>query len=79
MRKQFAKTMLELGGDERLVILLGDLSHFLLRDFEAKYKARFFNLGIAEQSMVSISAGLAMNGFFPVVHSIVPFITEPSF
>ena len=68
--------MLELGGDERLVILLGDLSHFLLRDFEAKYKARFFNLGIAEQSMVSISAGLAMNGFFPVVHSIVPFITE---
>jgi transketolase len=76
MRKQFAKTMLELGGDERLVVMLGDLSHFLLRDFEAKYPDRFFNMGIAEQGMVGMAAGAAMNGFFPVVHSIAPFITE---
>ncbi len=71
--------MLEVGEDPRLVVLLGDLSHFLLRDFEAAHKDRFYNLGIAEQSMMSIAAGLAMNGLFPVVHSIAPFITERCF
>lgn len=76
MRKQFAKTLLELGSDERLVVLIGDISHFLLRDFEAKYKPRFYNLGVAEQSMMSMAAGLALKGFFPVVHTIAPFITE---
>jgi transketolase len=76
MRKQFAKTMLEAGSDDRLAILIGDISHFLLRDLEAKYKERFYNLGVAEQSMMSMAAGLAVNGFFPVVHTIAPFITE---
>jgi len=31
MRKQFAKTLLELGQDERLIVLIGDISHFLLK------------------------------------------------
>lgn len=76
MRKQFAKTMVEVGGDDRLVVMLGDISHFLLRDFEAKYPNRFYNMGIAEQGMIGMAAGAAMNGFFPVVHSIAPFIIE---
>lgn len=76
MRKQFAQTLLSVGEDKRLAVLIGDISHFLLREFEAKYQDRFYNLGIAEQSMVSVAAGLALNGFFPIVHSIAPFITE---
>lgn len=76
MRKQFAKTLFDLGADEKLVVLIGDISHFLLRDFEAKYKLRFYNLGVAEQSMMSMAAGLSLKGFFPVVHTIAPFITE---
>ena len=62
MRKQFAKTIIELGErDDRLVVLIGDISHFLLRDFQAKYPNRFYNMGIAEQAMMSISSGLGKN------------------
>jgi len=76
MRKQFAKTLQEIGEDDKLVVLIGDISHFLLRDFEAKYKSRFYNLGVAEQGMMSMAAGLAIKGFYPIVHTIAPFITE---
>ena len=76
MRKQFAKTLLELGQDERLIVLIGDISHFLLKDFAERYPQRFYNLGMAEQAMMSLAAGLAINGLVPVVHSIAPFITE---
>ena len=79
MRNQFAKTLNEIGSDEKIVVLIGDISHFLLRDFEKQFPNRFYNMGIAEQSMVGVAAGLAMKGFFPVVHSIAPFVTERCF
>lgn len=79
MRKQFAKTLVDLGQDKRLVVLIGDISHFLLKDFQEKYPERFYNMGIAEQSMTGVAAGLSLSGFFPVVHSIAPFITERCF
>ena len=77
MRKQFAKTLLEVAeSDERVVVLLGDISVWLLRDFKTKFPKRIYNIGICEQSMVSVGAGLALNGLIPVLHSITPFITE---
>ena len=77
MRKQLPKTFLDIGGrDERFTILIGDISHFLLREFQANYPDRFYNMGVAEQSMIGIAAGMAMNGMIPVVHTIAPFITE---
>ncbi len=76
MRKQLPKTFLEIGADEKFVVLIGDISHFALRDFHAAYPDRFYNMGMAEQSMVSMASGLAMKGFFPVLHTITPFITE---
>lgn len=79
MRKQFARTLLDVGEDEKLIVLIGDISHFLLKDFEEKYKNRFYNMGVAEQSMMSMASGLALGGLFPVVHSITPFITERCF
>ena len=80
MRKQFAKTIFEVAGaDERLAVLIGDISHHLLRDFQAKYPDRFYNMGIAEQAMMSMSSGMAMKGLIPVVHSITPFVTERCF
>ncbi|MBU6321343.1 MAG: hypothetical protein KGI78_03735 [Patescibacteria group bacterium] len=79
MREQFAKTLADLGADERLAVLIGDISHFLLRDFEQEFPERFYNMGIAEQSMLGVAAGLAMRGFYPVVHSIAPFVVERCF
>jgi len=80
MRNQFAKTLLKVAeSDEKVVVLLGDISMWLLRDFKIKFSKRIYNTGLCEQSMVSVGAGLALNGLIPVLHSIAPFITERCF
>ena len=46
--------------DERIVVLTADLACANRTiDFEARHPDRFFNVGIAEQNMISIAAGLA--------------------
>jgi len=65
--------------DNRIVMILSDISFYLFSDFKEKYPERFFNMGICENSLVSIAAGLSSQGFFPFVHTIAPFITERSF
>ena len=77
MRKQFSATMLDLAAtDSRLVMVFGDISVFLFREYQQRYPDRFFNLGICEATLVSVAAGLSSQGFIPVVHSIAPFVTE---
>jgi len=80
MRQQWADTMLEVGqSDPCLVVLVGDISHFLLRPFFQACPGRYYNVGICEQTIVSMAAGLAKLGFYPVVHTIAPFIIERAF
>jgi len=79
MRKQFKDTTLELAGkDDKVVVILGDISHFLFNDFQQKYPTRFYNMGICENALISITAGLSAQGFHPFVHTITPFLTERS-
>ena len=59
--------------DDKLIVLIGDISHYLFSDFEEKFPDRFYNVGICEQSIVGLAAGLAMQGFKPIVHTITPF------
>lgn len=80
MRQAFADTMLEIGQkDKNLIVLIGDISHFILQPYAQKCPERFYNIGICEPTMVSMAAGLAKIGFYPVVHTISPFIVERSF
>jgi transketolase len=80
MRKTFADSMIEMARkDEKLVVLIGDISHHLLRDFEKEFPTRFYNVGICEQAMVGLAAGLAMEGYRPVVHTIAPFCVERAY
>jgi transketolase len=65
--------------DERIVMILGDVSVYLFKDFQEKYPDRFYNMGISENTLISVGAGLAAMGFFPFVHTIAPFITERSY
>jgi len=77
VRKQFAKTLEEVGDkDENLVVLLGDVSVFLLRKFQERFPNRFYNIGICEQTIISMAAGLSALGFYPVIHTIAPFAVE---
>lgn len=77
MRKQFKETVTELAEhDDRVVVILGDISHFLFRSFQEKFPSRFFNMGICENTLISVAAGLSAQGFHPFVHTIAPFVTE---
>lgn len=80
MRQEFADTMLEVGQkDKNLIVLIGDISHFILQPFARKCPGRFYNVGICEPTIVNMAAGLAKTGFYPVVHTIAPFIIERAF
>ncbi len=80
MRNQFPKTVLEImDKDDRVVVLLGDIGVFAFKDVFEKYPTRIYNVGILEQSMVGMAAGLAMAGFIPIVHTIEPFLVDRAF
>lgn len=80
MRKCFRDTVLKLAEkDERLLLLFGDISVYLFKEFQERFPQRFFNIGICENTQVSMAAGLSREGFHPIVHTIAPFITERSY
>ena len=80
MRNQFKITSLDIAKkDEMSCMLIGDISHHLLREYEEKYPNRFYNLGICEQSLIGIASGMATQGFRPIVHTIAPFCVERAF
>lgn len=80
LRQQFADTVLAVGQeDENLAVIVGDISHGILQPFAKACPGRFFNIGILEPTMVSIGAGMARVGLYPVLHTIAPFLIERSF
>jgi transketolase len=80
LRETFADLMLEIGSkDKTLVVLVGDISHGILKPFAKKFPDRYYNIGICEPSIVNLAAGLKKAGLNPVVHTIAPFISERSY
>jgi transketolase len=62
-------------GEERAndIFISGDLGFMALEQVSEKYRERFINVGVSEQNMISVAAGLAYEGFIPWVYSIAPF------
>ncbi len=62
--------------DERVCVVANDsLSSAKLKNFKAKFPDRFVNVGIAEQNMVGVGAGLANGGMIPYVCGAGCFLT----
>lgn len=79
MRRMFGKTIVEIAKkDERIVLLIGDVEQEM-KEYIRRFPNRFFNLGLCEQSMISMAAGMALEGLRPVVYSITPFLIERPF
>jgi len=80
MRNNFAAEVCEAcGDDERVFLLSGDIGNRLFDNTKEVAGNRFLNCGIAEQSMMSVAAGLALSGFKPIVYTITPFTTYRCF
>jgi transketolase len=74
-RQVYGETLVELGRkNERIVVLEADLSKSTMtRLFEQEFRERFFEMGIGEQNMVSVAAGLALCGKIAFVNSFAVF------
>ena len=75
MREVFGSTMADLAThDPRIVMLDGDVGSSTKADiFEKAHPERYLQMGIAEQNMVGVAAGLATVGLKPFVSTFVAF------
>lgn len=79
MRQQLVETVEAiLAQDDRVVLLLGDIGVFGFRKAFESFIDRIYNIGILEQSTISLAAGLSAESLIPIVHTITPFIVERS-
>ena len=61
---------------ERIVAVCNDsVGSSNLTGFAAEFPDRLINVGIAEQNMVGVAAGLANGGYIPFVCAAAPFLT----
>lgn len=76
MRTAFIAALLELAErDERIHLLCGDIGYSVLEPFRERFPERFLNVGVAEQNLIGIAAGLAADGQAPFCYSIANFPT----
>ena len=61
--------------NEKIFLLVGDLGYHVIEPFAEEFPDRFLNVGIAEQNMAGIAAGLAMTGYNVYFYSIGNFPT----
>jgi transketolase len=75
MRDVFGETVAQLADrDPRIIMLDGDVGSSTRADiFEQAHPDRYFQMGIAEQNMLGVAAGLATVGFVPFISTFVAF------
>lgn len=75
MRKLFSQLLYKaMTKDESIILITGDLGYGLWDRIRIDFSDRFYNAGSAEQFMMGMAAGFAMEGMKPVVYSITPFL-----
>lgn len=65
--------------DEKIFFTCADFGSPVLDKIRADFPKRFVNVGIAEQNLINISAGLALEGYKVFAYAIAPFITMRCF
>ncbi|HLC88749.1 MAG TPA: transketolase C-terminal domain-containing protein [Candidatus Nanoarchaeia archaeon] len=74
-RAGYGQAMLELGRNKKIVALSADLmesNHLTI--FAEKYPQQFFQCGVAEQNMISMATGMALEGLIPFASSFGVFV-----
>ncbi|MBF0447823.1 MAG: transketolase [Magnetococcales bacterium] len=77
MRKSCLTAIHELAKqDERVLFIGSDLGVGTAESFQQQFPERYFMEGIAEQNLIGMAAGLAMEGYVPYVNTIASFLTR---
>ena len=61
--------------NEKIIFLSADFGAPALDKIRREFKDRFINVGIAEQNLINLSAGLSLEGFIVYAYGIAPFLT----
>lgn len=74
-RREFIDTLIELAEkDDKIILIVPDVGFNYIEEFSRKFPGRFLNLGVTEQSVMIIAAGLALSGFKPYIYSMINFM-----
>lgn len=75
MRRLFADLIYkEMLGNDNIWVVTGDLGYKMWDSIRKKFPDRFINVGAAEQTMIGVAVGLALEGKIPIVYSITTFL-----
>lgn len=76
MRNHLINKITELAGqNENMMLITADLGFSVIEKFKERFQNRYINVGIAEQNMAAIAAGLALEGNTVFIYSIGNFPT----
>ena len=77
MRNKFFQLLdREMDNNQRIVLLFADMGRGIYETFKHRYQERVLNIGIAEQNLIGMAAGMASMGMEPYCYTISNFITE---
>ena len=65
--------------DSSIILMTADLGYSVMEKFIEELPKQFINIGIAEQNMIGVAAGLALAGKKVFVYTIAPFATMRCF
>lgn len=76
MRTAFIQTLYEMAErDDRIWLVVGDLGYSVVEQYAERFPARYLNVGVAEQNMTGVAAGLALCNKVVFTYSIANFPT----
>jgi glutamate-1-semialdehyde aminotransferase/transketolase C-terminal domain/subunit len=75
----YERALCTIAGDDPDVVVMTAENRAAIRELPAVLGDRFIDVGIAEQTMIGMAAGLALRGRTPVVHALAAFLTMRAF
>lgn len=80
MRDVFVNTLIDIAKkDEKLVLLMAEVGFGVVEPFQEQFPDRFYNVGISEQNLILVAAGMALQGYHPVAYSMSSFLATRAF
>ena len=80
MRRRFGEVITKLADEnENIFVIVADIGYRVFDEFREKYPDRFINMGICEQSIVSVASGMVLESLQPWIYTITPFLIERPF